>query len=220
ALFAVEKGADAIQIALPFWLSVPDECVVSFFYDISRKIGKTPISIYCAGDRMKKNLSVGLLKEINREVPTVFHIKGINVAEEERKEACLELSKNYNVFVGEHLLSELGRFGAIGSCSSLVYLNPSILLYMQKLLFEKKWSELDLWCEKIRIIIYDGLKPIIKKGYEDSAIDRLIGKSAGFLKTSLRCRKPYPFCSDEDLEEFRKWLAKNFPEFLDLNWRP
>ncbi len=217
ASYAVERGADAIQIALPFWMSVPDDCVIQFFYDVSKAVGKTPVSIYCAGDRMKKNLSVALLKEINRKVPSVFHIKGINVPDEEKENACLELSKNFNIFVGEHLLSGLGRCGAAGSCSSLVYLNPFILLHMQQLLFEQNWSELDLWCEKLRLIIFEGLKTVIEKGCEDSAIDRLIGRSAGFLKTSLRCRKPYPFCTEKDLEEFRCWLGKNFPEFLNLN---
>lgn len=218
ALYAVEKGADAIQVALPFWISVPDDCVISFFYDISKAIGKIPISVYCAGDRMKKSLSVNLLNEINRNVSTVFHIKGINVPEKEKEDACKQLSKNFNVFVGEHLLSRLGRYGAVGSCSSLVYLNPAILLYMQKLLFEKNWSELDKWCDKIGSIIYKGLELVIQKGCEDSAIDRMIGRTAGFLKTSLRCRRPYPFCTQKDLENFRNWLENNFPEFLNLFW--
>ncbi|MCM8765137.1 MAG: dihydrodipicolinate synthase family protein, partial [Candidatus Omnitrophica bacterium] len=218
ALYAVEKGADAIQLALPFWLSVPDDCVVSFFYDIAKVIGKIPISIYCAGDRMKKNLSVKILKEINKNVPSVFHIKGINVPDDEKETAVQELSINFNIFVGEHLLSRLGRYGAIGSCSSLVYLNPAILLYMQNLLFEKNWSELNQWCEKIKKIIFEGLKPVLEKGCEDSAVDRLIGRTAGFLNTSLRCRRPYPFCTQQDLENFRCWLKNHFPEFLDLNW--
>ncbi|HQL65484.1 MAG: Trans-O-hydroxybenzylidenepyruvate hydratase-aldolase [candidate division TA06 bacterium ADurb.Bin131] len=219
ALYAVEKGADAIQMALPFWLSVPDDCVVSFFYDVSKTVGKIPISIYCAGERMKKNLSVEILNDINRNVPSVFHIKGINVPEDQKEKACLDLSKNFNVFIGEHLLSKLGRCGAVGSCSSLVYLNPSILLHMQKLLFEKNWSELDLWCEKVRRIIFEGLSPLFKKRCEDSAIDRLIGISAYFLKTSLRCKRPYPYCSKDDLYDFRKWLENNFPEFLNLEWK-
>ncbi|MCM8759560.1 MAG: dihydrodipicolinate synthase family protein [Candidatus Omnitrophica bacterium] len=219
AIYAVETGADAIQIALPFWLTVPDECVVSFFYDVAKEIGKTPISIYCAGDRMKKNLSVDMLLQINKEVPTVFHVKGLNVPEDERRDACFKLSRSYNIFVGEHLLCELGMYGAVGSCSSFVYLNPPILLHMEKLLFERKWDELGTWCSKIRAIIFEGLMPFAKKGCEDSAIDRLLGRAAGFLKTSLRCRSPYPFCTEKDLETFRRWLEKNFPEFLNLRWK-
>ncbi len=90
---------------------------------------------------------------------------------------------------------------------------------MQKLLFEKNWSQLDIWCSKVHQIIFEGLKPVIAKGCEDSAVDRLIGRSAGFLKTSLRCRKPYPFCTQEDLENFRNWLRNNLPEFLNLEWK-
>ncbi|HOK80359.1 MAG TPA: dihydrodipicolinate synthase family protein [bacterium] len=215
ARYAVEKGADAIQVALPFWLEVPDQCIVGFFKDIADAIGRIPISIYCAGKRMKKNLSPEQLIEIHQKVPSVFHIKGINVPDELEK-ACNQLSKYFNVFVGEHLLARLGRCGAIGSCSSFVYQNPRILLHMQKLLFEQRWNELDIWCEKIRRIVFEGLKPVIDKGCQDSAIDKMLGRSAGFLKTSLHCRKPYPSCNERDLEQFRFWLKSHYPEFLIL----
>ena len=46
ALFAAEAGADAIQLALPFWQEVPDSHVVGFFQDVSRASGGLPLSIY------------------------------------------------------------------------------------------------------------------------------------------------------------------------------
>ena len=57
---------------------------------------------------------------------------------------------------------------------------------------------------------------MFEAGCEDSAIDRMLGLSAGFLKTSLHCRGPYPSCTPEHLAGFRRWLEKNHPEFMEL----
>jgi 4-hydroxy-tetrahydrodipicolinate synthase len=216
AKYAAEKGADAIQVALPFWLEVPDRCVAGFFKEVADAIPGIPISIYNAGARMKKTLTPELLLEIHEKVPSVMHIKGVGDTPEMRRNVCSAINPYYRIFVGEHLLAELGKLGAIGSCSSFVYQNPRILLHMQALLYKKKWDELDVLCNKIGFICKEGLKPIIEAGCEDSAIDRLLGRSAGFLKTSLRCRGPYPYCSEQDLQQFRKWLQSNAPEFLEL----
>jgi 4-hydroxy-tetrahydrodipicolinate synthase len=35
AEYALKIGADAIQMALPFWMEVPDSEVVNFFYEVS-----------------------------------------------------------------------------------------------------------------------------------------------------------------------------------------
>jgi hypothetical protein len=53
-------------------------------------------------------------------------------------------------------------------------------------------------------------------GLMDSALDRVLGLSAGFLRTSLHCRAPYPSGTPELLEAFRAWLRENDPEFLEL----
>ena len=111
---------------------------------------------------------------------------------------------------------ELGPAGAIGSCSSFVYQNPRIMLKVFDLVLKKDWPALKPWMDKYNRIIFEGLKPCFDAGCADSAIDRLLGLSAGFLKTSLKCRGPYPSCSPEQLAQFRDWLQNNYPEFLEL----
>lgn len=215
ARYAAEKGADAIQIALPFWMEVPDNFVVDFFAEVADSVPGMPITIY-ETLRAKKAISLEQHRQIKERVPAVIGVKSNEGTLGDTPEGCTELSNLYNVFVGENKLLALGPFGAIGSCSSLVYQNPRIILHVFNLLFDKKWEELDGWMKKINSMIFEGLKPCFDAGCADSAIDRLLGLSAGFLKTSLSCRKPYPSCTPEMLADFQTWLKSNMPEFLEL----
>jgi hypothetical protein len=97
-----------------------------------------------------------------------------------------------------------------------VYQNPRILLHMADLLKRKQWKELKSWTDKVHKLIYVGLQPCFKANCADSAIDHMLGISAGFLKMSLRSRGPYPSCTPKLLNQFQQWLQKNMPEFLEL----
>ncbi len=215
AKYAMDRGADAIQIALPFWMEVPDDSVVRFFKEVAAAAPGMPISIY-ETLRAKKAISVDLHKQIKQAVPEVIGVKANDGTVGCAVEGCAELSKFLAVFVGENEIGKLGPYGAIGCCSSLIYQNPKLILMIFDLLFEKKWDELDVWMTKLDKLIFEGLKPCFDAGCVDSAIDRLLGLSAGFLKTSLICRGPYPSCTPELLAGFQAWLKTNLPEFLEM----
>jgi len=104
----------------------------------------------------------------------------------------------------------------VGTCSSLVYQNPRLVLAAYELLREGRWDELRGWTERFGRMIREGLAPAFAAGLMDSALDRILGRSAGFLRTSLHCRAPYPSATPELLEAFRAWLRANDPEFLEL----
>ena len=57
AQYARDRGADAIQVALPFWMEVPDPEVVPFFKAVSKAVPGMPISIY-ETRRAKKALTL------------------------------------------------------------------------------------------------------------------------------------------------------------------
>jgi len=213
--YAMEKGADAIQLALPFWMELTGTEVVQFFKEVSAAAPGMPIMIY-ETLRAKKAISLKVHKRIHAEVSAVIGVKSNANTLGHTRKGCAAISKLYNVFVGETMWSELGPFGAVGCCSSLVYQNPRIVLQVFDLVLKKKWKELKIAIDKFDHIIYEGLKPCFRAGCKDSAIDRLLGLSAGFLKTSLHCRKPYTSCTPAQLVQFQKWLNKNHPEFLEL----
>jgi dihydrodipicolinate synthase/N-acetylneuraminate lyase len=215
AKYAMEKGADAIQLTLPFWMEVPDNSVVDFFADVSAAVPEMPITIY-ETLRTKKAISLELHKRIKEKVPAVIGVKANDGTVGATPEGCAELSKFHRVFVQEDLLAVMGPHGAIGSASALVYQNPKLILRVFDLLYAKQWEELGVWTSKLQKLTSEGLKPCFGAGCMDSALDRVLGLSAGFLKTSLFCRKPYPSATPDMLIGFRNWVKENLPEFLEL----
>ncbi|MBI3990876.1 MAG: dihydrodipicolinate synthase family protein, partial [Candidatus Omnitrophica bacterium] len=119
-----------------------------------------------------------------------------------------------SIFVGENYLADAMKLGAKGSYSSLIYMNPPVMLNYFKYCQEGKWEKALSIQSKIRKMDEVGLDPFTNMGYTDTAYDRLQGLVNGFLKTSMNCRKPYRSTCKEDIKKFREWLVKNIPEFL------
>lgn len=216
AAFARQIGADAIQTALPFWTPVDDREVVRFFKEVSAAAEGLSLSIY-ETTRTKKSLTLEQHREIKEAVPAYMNVKSNANTLGCSEEGCTALSNFVNVFVLESQWARLGRCGAVGSASALVYTNPRVILHMWDLLKQKNWPELDKWCGNLQRYDEAVIEPLAAQGYTDTAFDRLQGKVCGFLKTSLWSRGgPYRSASEEDLKTVREWLKDNWPEFLQL----
>ncbi len=215
ARYARDRGADAIQVALPFWMALTDDEIVRFYTEVAEAVPDITISIY-ETLRAKRAIPLEVHRRIHEAIPNVLMVKSNEETLGCSKEGCAAISEFCNVFVGEHLICELGPHGAIGCCSSLVYLNPRYTLKMFDLLYARDWESLRPMTDAVRRFFVDGLAPVSEKGCLDSAIDRVLGRTAGFLKTNLRCRGPYTSCTEADMEQIRRWLQANVPELLEL----
>ncbi len=215
ARYARDKGADAIQLAIPYWMALTDDEIVRFFEEVAQAVPEIPISIY-ETLRAKRPIPLEVHRRIHQAIPQVLMVKSNEETLGCSKEGCAALNDLYNVFVGEHLICELGPYGAVGCCSSLVYMNPRYTLTMFELLYAKQWDALKPMTDRVRRFFVDGLAAISSKGCLDSAIDRLLGRTTGFLKTSLRCRGPYTSCTEADMAQLRAWLQVHAPELLEL----
>ena len=212
---ARELGADSIQVALPFWMEVPDGAVAPFFREVSRAAGDLPLSVY-ETMRTKKALTLDQHRQIKDALPNYLMVKSNANTIGTTPEGCTALSRFVNVFVNENLWGTLGPHGAIGCCSALVYANPRMILHIWSLLRTRQWETLRE--QSIRLGKLDEYleSTIGAKGYTDTSYDRLATVATGFLKTSLRSRGPYPSADAADLELFRAWCRANFPELLVL----
>ena len=76
ARYAMEKGADAIQVALPFWMEIPDSAVVRFFKELSGTVHGMPITIY-ETLRAKKAISLDLHRQIREAVSEIIGVRVI-----------------------------------------------------------------------------------------------------------------------------------------------
>jgi dihydrodipicolinate synthase/N-acetylneuraminate lyase len=214
AEFAVELGADAVQVALPFWLEVKDGEVVSFFEGVADACPGLAVTVY-ETLRAKKSLTVDQHRQVREAVPAYQAVKANHGTIGCTPDGCRQLSEFVNVWVSETSWSELGPSGAIGCASALVYMNPRLILDVFRLLQEKNWDALAERCAMLQRY-HEGLAPFAGRGFEDTAFDHLQGTVAGFLKMHPRSRGPYISCTEEDVVQFRRWIEQNVPEMLEL----
>ena len=215
AAYAAEWGADAIQVALPFWMEIGDAQIVPLFKEVADASGGLPLSIY-ETMRAKKALTLDQHHEIKDAVPSYLMVKANSGTVGSTPEGCRTLSKLVNVFVGEHRFGELGRVGASGSCSSVVYWNPRVILTLWQQVERRDWGSVDATCQRLTGLFDFFGTAFGSRGLTDTAEDRLGGGASGFLKCSLRSRGPYPYATPEDAEMLRRWYREHFPEMLIL----
>ena len=215
AAYAAELGADAIQVALPFWMEMDDRDVVPFFKAVSDAAPGLALSVY-ETLRAKKALSLDQHKAISDETGRYVMVKSNAGTLGSTAEGCEALSEFVNVFVGENAWLPLGPHGAMGGCSSLIYVNPRITLQMFDLMTQKKWEDLKALTEKAERFILEGLKPYFDRGCTDSALDRLMGVTTGFLSMGIQSRGTYPEVDEQDVADLRAWTETHVPEFLEL----
>jgi len=215
AAYAAEVGADAVQVALPFWMELDDRHVVPFFKAVSNACPGLALTVY-ETMRARKVLSLEQHRAIYEGTGCYLAVKANENTLGRTPEGCRQLSEFVNVWVGENEWHRLGPHGAIGCASALVYMNPRVLLRMFELLSLKEWDELKPWADLVGRLITDGLAPFVAKGFTDTATDRLMGVATGFLTMSVRSRGPYTSATDEDVAQLRTWMAANTPELLEL----
>ena len=214
AAYALELGADAIQVALPFWMEVKSAEIVPFFEDVAKACPGLAFSVY-ETLRAKRALTVEEHHSVKEAVPAYLALKANAGTCGFTPEGCEQLSHIVNVWVSESSWARLGPHGANGCASALVYMNPRVILKMFGLLQAKQWEELGRWCDTLEAY-HKGLAPMTARGFEDSAYDHLQGTVAGFLKMHPRSRGPYVSATEEDVSALRRWMQTHAPELLEL----
>lgn len=213
AAFAAECGADAIQVALPFWMEIGDAEIVPFFKQVVQASGGLPLSIY-ETLRVKKALTLDQHRAIKDAVPEYLNVKANSGTVGCSPEGCEALSEFVNVFVGEDKFADLGQLGAKGGCSSLVYWNPDVILPLWEQVEQQDWERARVTCRKIANLFQFLGRTFGTRGLTDSALDRLGATAGKFLQCGLRSRSPYPSATDDDVETLRSWYRTNFPEMI------
>jgi dihydrodipicolinate synthase/N-acetylneuraminate lyase len=212
---AVELGAAAIMVALPFWLEVGDDQILPFFQEVAAVAGGLPV-MFEETLRAKKLLTVRQHQEIKDAVPSYAAVHAMTDTVGTTPAGCQTLARFVNVLVHEELWSALGPKGAAGSCSMMVCWNPRMILGLWKSLQNKDWVTLGIARGRIRSLLkfLDG--EFGSKGFTDTAYARMGARATGFLQTSLRNHAPYRSATEEDVALFRQWCGKGYPELLDL----
>jgi dihydrodipicolinate synthase/N-acetylneuraminate lyase len=211
--YAATLGADAVQVPLPYWLPLHDAAIVRFWADVAAAAGATPLSLYDT-TRAKKTLTVAQHRAVKQAVPTYLMVKATPGTVGVTAAGCAALSSFINVFTDETEWPYLGAHGVAGACSARVYWFPEMVLHLWGLLQRREWEALRRAAQPLQELLA-WLEPhFAQKGFTDTAYDRAGTIATGFLKTSLRNRRPYPSATPQDIAEIREWMRRHYPEML------
>jgi dihydrodipicolinate synthase/N-acetylneuraminate lyase len=213
AAFAAQAGADAVQVALPFWAPLAPHEILPFFKTVAAAAPGLPLSVYDTS-RAKHCLTLEEHQAAKDALPQYTMVKATGASIGTQPDGCAALSQFVNVFVSETLWTALGPHGAAGCCSAMVYWNPRLILDFWKHVETQNWPALDPYqkpIDDLHRFLADHFGP---KGYTDTAYDRLVTTATGFLNVGLNNRAPYTHPTPDDVKTLRQWLQQNFPELV------
>ena len=124
AAYAAQCGADAIQVALPFWMEIGDAQIVPFFKEVVDASGGLPLSIY-ETMRAKKALTLDQHRAVKDAVPSYLMVKANEDTVGRTPDGCRVLSEYVNVFVGENEFGSARSFRRQGRLQFRGLLEPA-----------------------------------------------------------------------------------------------
>lgn len=208
---AVEAGADAIQIAYPFWLELKPEEALTFFKEIAQDAEATPLVIYHTS-RCKRKLSPEEIGTIAREVPSFIGMKdtGCDIATLEK---MLTLAPDLAIFGGEDFYERIPHGGRGGYCS-ITGLNAPYIVEYYTLCAAGNLEQAQKHQQTINRLLDEALLPMNRnEGLWDSAIDRVM-RVLGGGDVGLRCQSPYRSADSVHVQQVRGWCQLHAPWLL------
>jgi dihydrodipicolinate synthase/N-acetylneuraminate lyase len=213
---AAKPHVGGVQVALPYWMELIDREVLSFFRDVSRAAPQASLIHYNV-PRAKRFLLgpdyVRVREAASGLVGVKFTMAGTNF---DSLQVAVRLNPGISFLVGENLLASGMLVGARGSCSSMVFTDPSFMLSFYERAAAGRWEEA-MAMQSIVSQFYGDLFPFVTgrgEGLIDPVFDKGLAIASGCLAGSPRTRAPYLGWSDETVAAVRSWLREHYPQFL------
>lgn len=213
---ALRHEADAIQLALPFWLALSDAEVLEFFADVAAAAGKTPL-VYYQTTRAKRRIDPPLLGELCRQTPTLIGMKDPG-CDHQLLARLVTDAPDLAIFGTDVDLLERMRLGARGTYSSVAGLNARLMLAIHRHCAEGRFDQAEPLQDAVRRFMHEAVYPLARdEQLLDSALDRL-QRALGGGDVGLRCQRPYRSGSAQQLAQLRDWCEREAPILLDASF--
>lgn len=212
--FAKQCGADAIQIALPFWLQLKEDEAAGFFEDVVQHAFPTPVVLYHTS-RAKFKFNPKQIGELAAKCPTFIGTKdgGCEIA---ALREMVALAPGLAIFGGENDMIERVQAGGRGVYSSVSGLCPHALARLFELCEAGRFVEAAPLQKVMHEVLFDVAVPWVTgpDGLFDSAVDRVM-RIVGGGDVELRCQKPYRSGTTKHVDQLRTWCMQRAPYLLD-----
>jgi dihydrodipicolinate synthase/N-acetylneuraminate lyase len=208
---AQRAGADAVQVALPFWLELKDDEVKQFVRECAAEAGATPIVLYLTL-RSKRRIAPDLLGEIAAEHPTVIGTKDTALDVWGLRQV-LQAVPDLAVFGGEDFLEKIPAGGRGGYCS-ITGFNAAKVVELHQQCAAGRLEAARVLAQAMSRYLHELLIPMVKEeGLWDSAVDR-IQRVAGGGVVGLRCQSPYRSGTPSHVQRLIDWCRTHAPDLL------
>lgn len=211
---ALAAGADGIQIAVPFWLELQDDEVLSFISSAAEAADDVPLILYNTS-RARRTIAPPLFAEASRRCPTLLGVKDTG-ATLEMVQAVARLQPGFAVLGSELDLLEKTQAGGRGTCSSVAMLNARYVAEFYAACVNGPLDDAQRRQATIQRYFAEILLPMVNdEGLKDSAVDR-VQRMAGGVDVGLKCQRPYRSATLAHVERLRRWCACFAPDLLPL----
>ncbi len=208
---ALRCHADAIQLALPFWLELRPVEAIDFLADIAQTAGDVPLVLYQTG-RAKRKLTPSELAQAAQRVPTLIGTKDTGCDLDTLK--AMTTQTDLAIFGGDNDFVERLPLGGRGGYCSVTGLNPRYIVTYYQHVVAGRLDQAKQMQAPIAKLLHEYLIPLIKsEGLMDSALDRMM-RVLGGGQVGLRCQKPHVSASAEEFARMRQWCQQHTPTLL------
>lgn len=208
---ALAAKADAVQVALPFWLELKDDEVKRFVREVAAAAAPTPLVLYLT-NRSKRKIAPELMAEIAAEVPTFVGTKDTGLTVPALR-AMLRAVPDLAVFGGEDFFEKV-PFGGGGGYCSVTGFNARKVVEFYTLCAGGKLDRAAPLARAFHRYLHEAVIPMISvDGLPDQAVDR-IQRVAGGGTCGLRCQSPYRSGTAAHVTRLSDWCRRHTPEIL------
>lgn len=210
--YAYEIGFRTFQVALPPWGALNDTEVMTFFSDVCGAYPEAQFLHYNL-PRTKRVLEVADYRPLIDAIPNLVATKNTGGGMR-RAAALVSRAGELQHFLGENNFLHGCMYGECSLLSSFGPLTP----HKAKGLFEA--GQKGDWATAVQLqhgfhdLIQDVLGPLLQEGRIDGAYDKILVRLGGFEEMPLRLLSPYQGFTEEQYQQCKEILHRNYPEWV------
>jgi len=210
---AVALRPSAIQVILSDWHPLIDDEVIACLNRMAEAADPIGLVLYNP-PRAKRVLEPIVYARLRSEVPGLVGIKVVDQGAAWYTEMRLHAA-GLSIFVPGHRLATGILQGAAGAYSNVACLQPSGAQRWYEQIIADPAAALNLE-RQIQAFMTQYIEPyIIRQGYSNQAVDKLLATIGAWADVGTRLRWPYRSISSDDAERLRPIARETIPELFE-----